>query len=177
MTTSREAHHSSATAEWYTPARYVDAARAVMGGIDLDPASSAEANKTVGATSYFNADDDGLHRPWWGRAWLNPPYGKRGGKSSQALWSDRLSVQYEQAQGGITQAVLLVNAATACKWFQPLWQHPVCLTDHRIRFIAPDGVTKNQPTHGNAFVYFGPQERWSLFGLRFRPFGRIVWPD
>ena len=46
--------------EWYTPTQYVEAARRVLGGIDLDPASCEVANATVKATRYLTKDDDGL---------------------------------------------------------------------------------------------------------------------
>jgi uncharacterized membrane-anchored protein len=60
--------------EWYTPARYIELARGVMGGIDLDPASNAIAQQWIQADQYFTPTQNGLAQEWHGRVWLNPPY-------------------------------------------------------------------------------------------------------
>ena len=46
--------HVSTTGEneWYTPSEVIEAARSVMGSIDLDPASCKAAQKTVQAGSF-----------------------------------------------------------------------------------------------------------------------------
>lgn len=58
-----------------TPRSIVFAAHAVMGGIDLDPASSALGNTRVQAGKYYDRDRNGLVQPWSGRVFLNPPGG------------------------------------------------------------------------------------------------------
>lgn len=109
--------------EWYTPAHYVDAARKVMGGIDLDPASCAQANETVKATRYYTKEENGLMQPWFGRVWLNPPFGKiASNKSWQAEFVGKALREYRQRS--VTQVTLLVLANVTKKWFQPLWGFP-----------------------------------------------------
>jgi len=68
--------HSGLTGhfEWYTPQEYVDLARNVMGGIDLDPATHEIPQRRIKAEKYFTEKDDGLTKEWHGRVWLNPPY-------------------------------------------------------------------------------------------------------
>jgi phage N-6-adenine-methyltransferase len=160
----------SLTNEWYTPPRYVDAARLVVGGeFDLDPASNPQANLTVGARVFYTKDDDGLEQPWHGRVWLNPPYGRVAGE-----FIDRLCEEYRS--GNVTAAVTLVNAhCTDTRWFQPLWDHTLCFTDHRIDFTA--GTTaRSGSTHGSVFAYLGTDP--ALFAKHFAEFGAVVrrWP-
>lgn len=149
----RSVLHSSASNEWYTPARYLEAVREVMGGIDLDPASNPLANETIKAATFYTQETDGFNREWRGRVFLNPPYGHEDGESNQARWSAKLIEEYQS--GRVTEAILLVNATTDREWFKPLWDYLLCFTDHRIRFYTPEGEG-NSPTHGNVFVYFGP---------------------
>jgi hypothetical protein len=67
--------HLSNSAEHQTPAYIVEPSRKVLGMIDLDPASCAEANKVVQALTYYAPPHDGLMFDWYGRVLLNPPGG------------------------------------------------------------------------------------------------------
>ena len=170
--------------EWYTPAKYVEAAREVMGGIDLDPASCEMANRIVKASRYYTETDNGLIQNWACTSmWLNPPYGRDndenatinkgrrlgGGKSIASLFVGKLVHEYHVSH--IRQAILLVTTDTDAKWFQPLWQFPICFADHRVLFIRPGMPTQGQ-FFGTSFVYLGPSE--SAFIETFSQFGRIA---
>ena len=158
--------------EWYTPVKYLEAARAVMGRIDLDPASCEFANHTVQATYYYTKEQNGLMQPWFGRVWLNPPYGKtqQGQTSNLEAFTRRLIDQY--LSGNIREAILLIPANTATSWFDALWRFPICFPTYRIRFLQENGKPSNGVSFGTCFVYLGPNEE--RFTLVFRRFGRIV---
>ena len=156
---------SSNSNEWYTPDKYIQSARRVMGCIDIDPATSLQANKTVQAEVIYTAEDSGLQYDWYGRVWLNPPYG-----NLTEAFVTKLITQYRT--GITTEAILLVNShATDTKWFQPLWDYLLCFTNHRINFYALDGLGVGS-THGSVFVYFGDNQ--DGFAKGFSEYGNIV---
>jgi phage N-6-adenine-methyltransferase len=153
--------------EWYTPEEYIAAAVRVMGGIDLDPASSPTANDNVGAASFYTAQDNGLVQPWNGRIWMNPPY-------AQPLigqFAERMADQYQA--GNVKAAIVLVNNGTETAWFQTLAasSSALCFPKGRIKFWHPDKVAV--PLQGQAFIYLGdaPEDftdEFSKFGLTVR---------
>lgn len=162
---------SHASEEWYTPPRYIELARQVLGGIDLDPASDPVPQEWIRAGRYYTQQEDGLSRPWFGRVWLNPPYGKTGGESNQSRWSRYLVGEYQA--GRVTAAVLLVNSTHGYRWYEELWQAwPVCLAAERISFIRPDGSTAGPAKRGQTFVYLGPDT--DRFCQVFRGVGRVL---
>lgn len=132
--------------EWYTPERYIESARFVMGSIDLDPASNDFANETVKASEYFTEETDGLLQEWFGNIWMNPPY-------QTALlqkFADKL------VSSTFDQAIVLVNNATETAWFEKFVSKASAIVFHkgRIRFVKRDGE-HGAPLQGQAFMYFG----------------------
>lgn len=63
-------------AELITNQDLVLAANELLGGIDLDVASSKVANEYVQAAEFFTPVDDGLNKQqWYGSCYLFPPAG------------------------------------------------------------------------------------------------------
>jgi len=160
--------------EWYTPKIYVDAARDVMGNIELDPASCRLANETVQATRFYTKEEDGLAQEWRAESlFMNPPYGriygKGGSESYQKLFVEKLLSEFQA--GNVGQAILLSLGNPNSVWFQPLFEFPLCFHRSNIWFYRPDG---SQAKFGfpNAFVYLGPHEE--KFIEVFKQFGPVV---
>lgn len=152
--------------EWYTPAEYIKAAAAVMGGIDLDPASSEAANEVVGAGQFYTEDDNGLTQRWAGRVWMNPPYAQP--------WVDRFCtrVAREFAAGAIPEACVLVNNGTETNWFQEVAAQAsaICFPRGRVKFWHPS--KEATPLQGQAVLYLGPNA--AGFRSEFLRFGFVV---
>lgn len=154
--------------EWGTPGEYIELARKVMGGIDLDPASNEHAQKTVQADRFFTKDDDGLAQQWTGKVWLNPPYSRR--LINQFV--DKLVAEWWARN--VTEAIVLTHNRTDTRWFSKLASVSICRcdTDGRIRFETADGVG-NSPPNGSTFFYFGKDP--DRFFQVFRDIGNVLW--
>jgi DNA N-6-adenine-methyltransferase Dam len=160
--------NSSESIYWYTPSLYVEAARSVMGAIDLDPASDVVANQVVKATRFYDLRMNGLAHPWHGRVFLNPPYCRQQGKFVRYLMG-------EYGAGRVKQAVVLVSsAAMNTRWFRPFLDFPLCLPTGRVQFYSP-GVGESSSQHGSVFVYLGQDiDRFIEIFERFGPVLRRV---
>src|SRR4051812_27394053 len=98
--------------EWYTPPTLLAPVRELWGEIDMDPASCDEAQKVVQATTFYTKATDGLAQEWWGRVFLNPPYG------DPLPWITKLTRHYQTGQ--VSEALLLVNTVNSPQWSRPL---------------------------------------------------------
>jgi len=136
--------------EWYTPSQFIEAARLVMGGIDLDPATSETAQKIIRADDYFTAETNGLVREWHGRVWLNPPYSRE----LIGAFMDKLCDEF--GAGRVEQAIVLTHNYTDTAWFHSAESvaSAICFTRGRIPFVNSEG-DKCSPTQGQAFFYVG----------------------
>jgi len=157
--------------ECNSPIAYIESARLVMGEIDLDPASSEEANKIIGAGAYYTKENDGLAKDWRGRVWLHPP-------SSVKLMHQfvkKLITHYRS--GEVVEAIVLTNNSTETKWFSVLAGSASAMVFPKGRGALKNatGLDNNKPVQGQAITYFGENPDKFLMEFSKYGFGVRLW--
>lgn len=132
--------------EWITPRKIIGLAGQALGGISLDPASSAEAQKIVRADTFYDTVDNGLAKPWSGRIWLCAPYKKIG------EFTTRILTEYGSER--VDRAIIMTVAFTSEYWFQRLLANAnaFCFLGLRVSFTY--GKTTS-PELDTAIFYLG----------------------
>jgi site-specific DNA-methyltransferase (adenine-specific) len=104
----------------------------LFGAFDLDACATAATAK---APSWFGADSptapDGLVLPWWGRTFVNPPYGT----ISTRRWLEKC---HHEALSGHAEVVALIAARTdTVAWHAHVMQAThVLLLRGRLTFVG-----------------------------------------
>jgi len=172
----REVLHSSKTQEWYTPDWLLDMVKEVLGVIALDPASTARANERVNAESFFTKEDNAITQNWdtEGSIFLNPPGGKKGGKSLTCLFWEKLMKSKFQDAIFLAYSIEALQTTQNILDCDPIGEFPFCVPKKRIKFISPEGEF-NSPTHGSVIVYVrGTRCRYDRFHRAFYDIGSIL---
>jgi hypothetical protein len=168
MNSAQLINQDSGDVEYYTPPEIVEAARRVLGAIDLDPFSSATANERVNAVRYFTRADDGFAQPWAGRIWCNHPFGRKTNPAFSRKW------QAEIARPEVVAVINISFAATSERWFRPFMSCPQCYISPRLNYVLPCGSIKRGVTKGSVVTYYGPDV--AAFYREFSRFGVLKAP-
>lgn len=172
------------------PQDVIQAAKAVMGAIDLDPFSTPHNNRLVSAARVYNCEhlhlDEICRRDWscegGQRLFLGTPTGAR---ASRRLLNKALR---EYQSGRIKQAVLWVAMHESMIRHPWIWDFPVCIPFRRLRASwFDDEVDRWKPVNAATWsfaVYLPPANPNSLFmaqlsrfSVAFSPLGRIVFNE
>jgi hypothetical protein len=135
----------------YAPADLASLAVAVLGGIDLDPASDRTGRSLIPATTIYTREEDGLAQPWAGRVWLFPPHDGR-----IAAWTAKLIHEYRC--GRTTAALLYTGLDARAPWWQHLAREAVIgFPAGAIRADLADGSPLPRTRLAAILAYLGPE--------------------
>jgi len=131
------------TDEWYTPPFVFEAFGIAF---DLDPCAAPDGKGFVPAKMYIRPPANGLYRPWSGRVFMNPPYGKREG---HVPWLRKF---LDHGNG-----IAVVRAYTSAGWFHDLIPEAdgVFFPRGKTKFVNGAGGLQSSPSHGVVFLARG----------------------
>ncbi len=126
--------------EWLTPPEIINA----LGTFDLDPCTPIKRPWDT-AQKHYTKEDDGLTQPWFGRVWLNPPYGRETFK-----WVRKLALH--------GNGIALIFARTETKGFHgEVWNKAdgIFFFKGRLKFYYVNGVQANAANAPSCLVAYG----------------------
>lgn len=152
--------YTSESEDWHTPRDIIVRVENTFGGaIDLDPCSNL-GKPNVPSVSRFTIDEDGLAQEWFGRVYMNPPYGDVLGK-----WIEKLVKEFNRER--VIEAVALVPSRTDTRWFRSLRAFPRCFIFGRLKFSE----SGNSAPFPSMAVYLG--SKTGRFVKAFSPIGDV----
>jgi hypothetical protein len=126
---------------WLTPPALIEP----LGKFDLDPCG-APGHVLAERTYLLENGEDGLRDPWFGRVWLNPPYGKEAEPFLAKL-----------ADYGRGTALIFARTETRT-WHNIIWPKAsaILFLAGRVTFLDPDGqAAKANSGAPSCLVAFG----------------------
>lgn len=128
---------------WLTPPEMVRA----LGNFDLDPCTPDVMPWKTAEHRYTKADD-GLLQPWFGRVWMNPPYGREIGR-----WIERLALHG-------TGTTLVFNRTDTAAFQEYALGHAdsMLLVKGRIRFYDINGNPGGSAPAPSVFFAYGEHD-------------------
>jgi len=132
---------------WLTPLDLIKS----VGEFDLDPCGELHWPT---ARTIYTKEMNGLKNNWFGRVWLNPPYGKEINP-----FLDKMKLH--------NNGVVLVFARPDVWWWQALYKDAkaVFAIKGRVKFHKVDGSTLHNAGVGSCLFFFGEVIRPNIKGI------------
>lgn len=139
----KEGLNNMPTNEWYTPKEIISP----LGQFDLDPSTCDAALRLNNSAPYFySKETNGITNPWFGRVWMNPPYG------------DGLLPPFMRRMAEHNNGIALIFNKTDTAWFHDLVFNSadsLYFLRKRVKFIDVNGNPGLQPRTGSILVAYG----------------------
>lgn len=135
------------TYTWLTPPHVLEA----LGSFDLDPCAATDQPWPT-AKHHYTQDDDGLLQEWFGRVWLNPPYGKGAPPFMEKMALHR-------------RGIALVFTRTETRMFQKLvypYASGFLFLAGRLKFHRPDGSLASTSQSPSMLISYGEEDKHIL---------------
>jgi hypothetical protein len=159
----KEVMYQSQKSDWNTPESLLKHVYAFWpDGVSLDPCSNSTSIVVASLRWDGSEGQNGLTKPWEGRVFVNPPYGRE-----ITDWIEKIQCEVSARD---CEVLVLVPARTDTRWWHLAMKdcRAVCFLKGRLKFVGAPHVAP----FPSAVVYWG--RRTGQFWLKFRETGVVV---